>query len=211
MWRKLHQTLARHVRDQLTVYLLVVLAFAAGVTAGGLAVRLLDGTQVKELNEYFFGFVDYLAGQQSVDQGVIFQKALAQNAKFVLALWLCGNLFFGFILILALLFYRGFTIGFTVGFLAKESELHGVFFAAASVLPQNLLYVPASLLAGGCAVIFSLLLLRRRFTGKDFPYRTYFTQYTLLILLAALILAVGGVVEAVITPVFMRAVAGVLQ
>jgi stage II sporulation protein M len=83
-------------------------------------------------------------------------------------------------------------------------------FAAAAVLPQNLLYVPASLLAGGGAVIFSVLLLRRRFAGKMFPYGPYFAQYTLFMLLVAVLLAAGAAVEAVITPVFMQAIAVML-
>ena len=111
---------------------------------------------------------------------------------------------------MALLFYRGFAIGFTVAFLARENALQGMLFAAAAVLPQNLLYVPASLLAGACAFIFSVLLLRRRFTGRNFPYGWYFVQYTLLLLFAAALLAAGGVVESVITPVFMQTVASVL-
>lgn len=171
----------------------------------------LNATNKKtSLNDYLFGFLDYLAGRQPVDQAHIMQKALLQNGKFILALWLCGNLFFGFALALGLLFYRGFTIGFTVAFLAGESAMQGIMFAAAAVLPQNLLYVPASLLAGAGAVIFSVLLLRRRFTGKNFPYGPYFVQYTLLMLLAGAVLAAGAAVEAVITPVFMRAIATML-
>lgn len=210
MWRKLRESLGEHIRAQLAVYLLVCLAFAAGVTAGSLAARLLDEAYLRELNDYLFGFLDYLAGRQPVDQALIMQKALLQNGKFILALWLCGNLFFGFTLVLGLLFYRGFTIGFTVAFLARENALQGIMFAAAAVLPQNLLYVPASLLAGGGAVIFSVLLLRRRLTGKIFPYGPYFAQYTLLMLTAAAILAAGAAVETVITPVFMQAIATML-
>lgn len=207
MWRKLRELLVGHVRSQLAVYVLVCLTFAAGVTGGSLAARLLDEAYLRELSDYLFGFLDYLAGRQPVDQAVILQGALLQNGKFILALWLCGNLFFGFVLVLGLLFYRGFTIGFTVAFLARENAMQGILFAAAAVLPQNLLYVPASLLAGGGAVIFSILLLRRRFAGKTFPYGQYFAQYTLFMLSAAALLTAGAAVEAVITPVFMQAIA----
>lgn len=210
MWRRLRETLVEHVRAQLTVYVLVCLVFAAGVTGGSLSARLLDETHLRDLNQYFFGFLDHLAGRQPIDQALILQRALLQNGKFILALWVCGNLFFGFAFVLGLLFYRGFAIGFTVAFLARENALQGMLFAAAAVLPQNLLYVPASLLAGACAFIFSVLLLRRRFTGRNFPYGRYFVQYTLLLLFAAALLAAGGVVESVITPVFMQTVASVL-
>ena len=57
MWRRLRETLVGHVRAQLAVYVLVCLAFAAGVTGGGLSARLLDETHLRDLTQYFLAFL----------------------------------------------------------------------------------------------------------------------------------------------------------
>jgi stage II sporulation protein M len=210
VWQRFQEAIAEHVREQFSIYLLVTMVFTAGIAAGALSVRFLEEIQVRELNDFFFGFVDYLSERQPINQGLIMQRALLQNGIFVLALWVLGNLFFGIIPVLGILFYRGFTIGFSVGFLAEQNSLRGVLFAIGAILPQNLIYVPMTILSSVCAVIFSLILLRRRFAGKVIPYGSYLFQYSLLMLIVAALFALGSIVEAIITPVFMRAVVTVL-
>lgn len=210
MLRNLREGIEGHVREQMGIYLVVILIFALGIIAGSLSIRLLEAGQVTELNDYFYGFVDYLTDQQPIDQMQILQRSLVYNGQIILALWLLGNLFFGFVIALGIIFYRGFTIGFTVGFLAEQSAMQGIIFSVGSVLPQNLLYVPATIFAGVFTVSLSLLLLRRRVAKKTFPYGTYFFQYTLAMLMVALAFLAGSLVETMITPVFMRAVVSLL-
>lgn len=210
MWQKFQDALIEHIREQFLIYLLVIAVFIVGVSLGALSVRLLAERQVNELNEYFFGFIDILAQQQPVNHSLILQNSLLQNGKFLLALWVSGNFFFGFAAVLILLFYRGFAIGFTVGFLAEQNAMRGVMFALSAVMPQNIIYIPVSLLAGVAAITLSMLHLRRRFSSKQFPVGAYLMQFTFLMLVAASFLALGGLVEALITPVFMRAMVAVL-
>jgi stage II sporulation protein M len=210
VWQRFQEALVEHIRDQFFIYLLVIAVFTLGVALGALSVRLLAEEQVRELNLYFFGFVGFLAEQQPVNNSLILQNSLLQNGKFLAALWLCGSFFFGFAVVLILLFYRGFTIGFTVGFLAEQNAMRGVMFALSAVMPQNLVYIPVSMLAGVAAITLSMLHLRRRFGGKQFPVGAYLIQFTFLMLAAAAFLTLGGLIEALITPVFMRAMVAIL-
>ncbi len=210
MLRNLQELLTEHIRSQWFLYLLVILIFIVGVVAGALSVRLLDEGQSRELNEYFYSFVEYLAQQQPMSQSLILQRSILQNGKFILLLWLCGAVFFGFVFALGAIFYRGFTIGFTVGFMAEQNTMQGILFAVGAVMPQNLLFVPLTVMAGVLSVSFSLMLLRRRMTRKQIPLASYFFQYTLALFLLALAFVVGSLVEAMITPVFMKAVVSLL-
>jgi len=208
--RSLQEVLAEHIRSQWFLYLLVVLIFTAGVVAGALSIRLLDEVESRELNEYFYSFVEYLAGQQPMSQSLILQRSVLQNGTFILVLWLCGVVFFGFVLAFGVILYRGFTIGFTVGFMAEQNTVQGILFAVGAVLPQNLLFVPLTVMAGVLSVSFSLVLLRRRMTRKQIPLGPYFSQYSLAMLVVALAFTLGSLVEAIITPVFMKAVVSLL-
>ncbi len=210
MWHKFQDALIEHIRDQFLVYLLVIAVFTIGVGLGALSVRLLPEAQINELNHYFIDFVHFLAKQEPVSHMRIFQNSMLQNGKFLFAIWVCGNFFFGFAVVLMLLFYRGFTIGFTVGFLAEQNAMRGVMFALSAVMPQNLVYIPVSLLVGVAAITLSVLHMRRRFGGKQFPAGAYLIQFTLLVLTSAACMALGAVIEALITPVFMRMMVSVL-
>ncbi|NLM52564.1 MAG: stage II sporulation protein M [Firmicutes bacterium] len=194
-----------HLQENIKVYLFVFIFFTAGIIAGSLSVYWLAAEQVEELNQVFFSFVDYLSGQKPLNQMLILKQSLLQNGLFLLLLWLCGNLFFGFIFVLGAMFYRGFTIGFTVGFLAQQNGLAGVMFAAAAVLPQNLLFVPAAVVAAAFAFSFSWLLFCRRFGGRqNFAYGESLLQYTFVLVLAGVFFVAGSLVETMVAPVFMR-------
>lgn len=208
--KALRETVGEHIREQWGMYFLVTLFFVLGIAAGALSVRLLSESQSKELNEYFFTFVDYLTERQPMNQSLILQRSLLLNSAFTALLWLCGTVFFGFLPILLLLLYRGFAIGFTVGFLAQQNALGGILFSLGSVMPQNLIYVPVSIMAGVFSVSFSLALLRRRFSRKAFPFGSYLFNYTMAMLIVLLLFAAGSLVETVITPVFMRAVVSLM-
>ncbi|HHX74437.1 MAG TPA: stage II sporulation protein M [Firmicutes bacterium] len=197
---------ARHLQENYLIYVAVFVALTAGIAAGALSVRQLSEDQVSELNRVFFSFVDYLSGEHALNHTVILQRSLLQNGLLVLLFWLCGLFFFGFLFSLGLVFYRGFCLGFTVGFLAGQNALQGMVFATAAVLPQNLLYVPAIVLAGVLSTAVSLRLLRRRLRRQPAPAGNDLLQYTLVVLLLAVFFAAGSLVETMVTPVLMRAV-----
>ena len=199
-----------HIRENIAVYSAVTILFILGVTGGALAVRRLDSGQINELNSILGNFRDYLSVDKPLNQAAILKRSLLQNGLFILLLWLCGSFAPGFIPAAALVFYRGFTIGFTVGFLARRSALGGIIFALAAVLPQNLLLY-RQLLRRGFSFSASLLLLDRRLQHRRLPYRSFFPEYTLAIFLAALFLVAGSLAEALITPVFMRAAVPFIQ
>lgn len=194
------------LQENLAVIVAVSAVFIAGVIAGSLAVRALDENQIRDLNQIFFSFLDYLHVQKPLNQALILQRSLLQNGVFILLVWLCGQFFAGFLFVFGLVFYRGFTIGFTVGFLAQQNALQGVLFAIAAIVPQNLLYVPLTIAAAVLSVSLSLLFLQRRLRRQVRPFRFSSLQYTLVILAIGLFFAVGSLVEAAITPVFMRVV-----
>ena len=197
-----------HLEENLGVYLLVIAFFTIGIIIGSLAVRSLTAQQISELNQIFFNFLDYLTLDEPLNQTLILQRSLIENGIFLLLIWFCGNIFFGFIFILAGICYRGFTIGFTVGFLAQQNVLRGILFSLAAILPQKLIYFPAIVVAGVFAVSSSLFLLRSRIQKK--PPATLFMQYTVLILIIGAAFAVGSLVEAMVTPVCMRVMVSIL-
>ncbi|NLZ38824.1 MAG: stage II sporulation protein M [Firmicutes bacterium] len=191
-----------HLEENIGIYLFVTAVFTVGIIAGSLAVSLLTAEQLTELNQIFFNFLDYLTLDEPLNQTFILQRSLMQNGIFLLLIWFCGSIFFGFILILVGICYRGFTIGFTVGFLAQQGALRGILFSLAAILPQNLIYVPAIIVAGAVSVSSSLFLLRSRLHKKS-P-AAIFMRYSALIFIIALTFAVGSLIEAMVTPVCMR-------
>lgn len=195
--------LEHHLRESFRLYLLVVACFLAGIVAGALVVQFLAPEQLAELASFLDLSLAGLAGA-SLDQRALVQKALGQNLRFLLLVGFLGLTVVGVPLVLALIWLRGFMLGFTVGFLITEKAAAGVLLSAFTILPQNLFYIPAFVVAGAQAVGFSLRLIRGRQLAFSLPLWEQFFGYVVAFAGVLVLVGVGGLVESYLTPAVMR-------
>jgi len=203
---RLEQDLAQHVRENVGVYLFVVLLFTIGVIFGAIAVKALTTEQKAELMDYLNLFLRDIAGTSQLASKDFLGHAVWSNLKTVGLIWLSGLTVIGLPLALVLLFTKGFACGFTVGFLVDEISWRGLLVAAAAVLPQSLLLIPGILMVGAGATCFALFAARHGIFSRRASFAQPFFGYTLFLVVAAAVVIAAGIVEAYVTPVFMRTV-----
>ncbi|MGE5560083.1 MAG: stage II sporulation protein M [Chloroflexota bacterium] len=200
-----------YLRANTGVYVFCIVIFTVGACFGALAIRALSAVQKAELIDYLQVFLRGLANTgEPVAGAAVLQQALATHWKTAGFIWLLGLTVIGLPAVALVVFTRGFVIGFTVGFLAEQLGYKGVLFALFSVLPQNLLAVPAILVVGASALSFSLLLVGARMQRRRFQFLEEFAGYTAIVAVACVALAGAGLVEAFIAPVFIRLFAGTI-
>lgn len=200
-----------YLRANIGVYVFCLVMFTVGVVFGALAIRVLSDVQKTELLDYLQVFLRGLAQTgQPAGGATILRQALANHWKTAGIIWLLGLTVVGLPAVALIIFTRGFVIGFTVGFLAEQLGYKGILFAFFSVLPQNLLAVPAILAVGAAALSFSLLLVGARLQHRRFQFLAEFAGYTVLVASACVVLVAAGLVEAFVAPVFIKLLAGAI-
>jgi len=204
----LRHGLAEHLRAGIVTYFFVTLVLLLGTAGGALAARIITADQKAELLKLLQTFFHSLTGT-GLSGADLLPGILLAYLKTIGAIWLLGFTIIGIPFILLIVFIRGFVIGFTVGFLVEEYVSKGLAFALASVFPHNLLAVPGITLAGVAAIRFSLLLLRRS-NGSSANLLVEATGYTILCFFAAFLLLLAGLIEAFLSPVFMKLAARLL-
>lgn len=201
---RLEEDFAQHMRENLGVYFFVALLFTVGVLFGALAVNALTTEQKAELMEYLHLFFKDVSGAHVLQGKELATQTIWANIKSVGLIWLSGLTVLGLPLALILLFTKGFASGFTVGFLVDEISWRGLVVATAAVLPQSLLMVPAILLVAGGATSFALYVLRHRVLKRRSQVPVPLVGYGLFLLVGAAVVVAAALVEAYITPVFLR-------
>jgi len=203
---RLEQDLAQHVRENVGVYFFVALLFTVGVIFGAIAVKALTTEQKAELMDYLNIFLRDVSGITQLSSKDLLGRTVWSNLKTVGLIWLSGLTVIGLPLALVLLFTKGFACGFTVGFLVDEISWRGLIVAAAAVLPQSLLLVPAVLMVGAGATCFAFFAARYGIFSRRASVSQPFFGYALFLVIAAAVVLAAGLVEAYVTPVFLRAV-----
>lgn len=193
-----------YLRENMGIYILIICLFVVGVLAGALAVRGLDESQRLALNSYFNYFVESFNDPETMNQGAIFRDSLKLNFQYLFLTWILGIFLFGYPLISGLVALRGFSVGFTVGFLVERASFRGILFSMGSVLPHNLLVIPAIVVIAVTGFSFSWLRFRGYLEKRPCSIREHIGPYTLMVFLVGLVLFLGVLTEAYISPVFVK-------
>lgn len=195
-----------YVRRRAASHALAFLAFAAGVAAGAAAPAWIAEEGRAALLGEVRTLMERAGGGPPPPPEDVLRSALAEHVlKGPVLIGFFGLSVIGAPLVLAVVFARGFALGFAAALFVDGFFLRGVPLAVAALAPQALLAAPAVVAAGAAAVAFSaaagrLLLGRREInTGHQF----FATAAVLAASGAALVGA--AFVEAYVSPVLLSA------
>ncbi len=183
-------------------FLLCLLVFALGLAFGGLATGVLDRGERLQLLTSMERLVHWETGPMALVP--LYRRALIENLKVLGLLYILGISVAGIPLVLAVLFFRGFVIGFAVAYVSQNVHWLGIATLLATVVVQNLFMVPVYLVAGTLALWFSVGLLSSRrgiARGSLWPA---FGGYTGMGVVLAVALAWATVVEVAGSPLLLH-------
>ena len=186
------------LQKNLPFYFIIVFILCLGITVGSLSACNMKAEQtvaIQELLEFFLKQV----GTLTFSSTDLIRLSVFNDILLIAIIYLLGLTVIGIPIMLALIFSRGFILGFTVSFLLKEKAFQGIILASAAILPQNLLYLPALVAGGATALSFTMVLLKRNF-GTNIRIWRVFLCYNGLMLTILTIAMGSSLVEAYVTP-----------
>ncbi len=175
-----------------------------GIAGGSLFAIFKNASDTDSLLTYIEQFISgyQLTGASKVQ---IFSLSFVNNLKTGILI-LSVSLFYILLPLLFINFFaKGFRIGFTVAFIVKCYGLGGSLFALVSLLPQNIIYLSATVIYSVFAFIQALEIRRLRKEGILYKYKSKIILNTLTAFLLFLLLTtVGSLLESFILPTFIK-------
>ncbi|TLS35667.1 stage II sporulation protein M [Pseudalkalibacillus caeni] len=209
MQSRVKSIISSHIQDHLSVYTFIVVLFLMGIIFGAIIVNSLSLSQKQDLYLYLTRFFGQVSEGEFASSGDMLSQSFMHYMKYIGLMWLLGLTIIGLPIILVMLFLKGIVVGFTVGFLVNQMSWPGFMLSFVSVLPQNVLSVPAFIIVGTASVTFSLKVMRQLFVKqRTEPILPQFFRYSLLVVTVGLILGLASVFEAYISPLLIKAVVG---
>ncbi|MDF2961809.1 MAG: stage sporulation protein [Paenibacillus sp.] len=199
-----NRSLQLYMKEHLSLYIFVGVIFITGVVFGTVMVNALSLEQKQEIMRYLGNFFSSVEQGAFSDVKASFQQSFALHIKWILIIWVLGMSVIGLPLILILDFLKGVLIGFSVGYLVGQLSWKGLLFALVSVVPQNLIVIPALLVCSVTAMAFSIHLIKHRFMTRKGAFYEPFMRYSGTILLSGALLAGVALFEAYLSPVMMK-------
>ncbi len=202
---KVNETIRRHLAENIWLYCIVVFFLIFGLCLGALTVNNINDTTKGELHSYMEGFLNITYSEGIFSPDILKQSFFFNLITFVI-IFLFGMTYVGIIGIPLIAGFRGYCIGFTVAFLTQSFGKEGYLLSVASVLPQNLIYIPATIILCVCSLCLSLTVLRNKYLRKYGEISAYIMPYSMTMLVLFVFMLAGSIIEAYLTPYIIKLV-----
>lgn len=204
MPRKIKRWLYRHYQNNFFVYFIISLLFILGVLAGAITIKIIGPEKNNDVM-LFLNSLFKAIDNNSLNSISIFKQSLIDNYKAILILWISGILYLGIIVSPAIMLFRGFALGFSVGFFVYEYGLKGFLFSILGIFPQNLIIIPGIISIASVSMAFSLSSMKKKkIRLKNNTRLSQIVDYSLIILAFSSVIFIGSIIEAYIAPIFLR-------
>ena len=198
------EVLGNSLSSNLKTYIALAVCLILGIVGGSLFAIFKNTADTDALLTYIEHFV---SGYQltGASKAQILLLSLVNNLKTGICI-LCISLFYILLPLLFVNFFsKGFRIGFTVAFIIKGYGLGGSLFALVSLLPQNIIYLFATVIYSVFAFIQTIEIRRLRREGVLYKYKNRIILNTIAAFLLFLIFtAVGSLLESFVLPTFIK-------
>jgi len=206
VWKNLGKAF---LKQNWLLYLVILAIFFLGACLGIFTVNKLPAGQMTEIRSYLDSFLNQVISL-SIDSTQVVRSVMYENILVISAVYFLGLTFVGIPFIVILVFLRGFLFGFALACLTKTLIWPGLFLALVSILPQNLLYIPALVVGVAAAVSFALFTIRPNGGYKAGLWRCL-TGYTMIMLVVMAVTLGAGLVEVYFSPWLTRLASGFIQ
>ena len=189
----LKKIIIEHISNNKKEYIIVLLMFVAGIFLGVFFINHIKEAQVDEIKNYFLTGIENLKQTQGLQMMELLKESVVRNVELATILWFLGTTIIGIPIVLGIIAYRGFCLGYTISCsILALGNAKGISFILAALLFHNILYIPAIVAIGvsGFKLYKSIVKDRKRQNIKGEILR-----HTIFSFLMALILVLSSVIE----------------
>lgn len=181
----------------------VLFFFILGISAG-VFTELMMSSEDKEgmisyLDKYF-----QLTDPSELTFSEIFMQSAGNNLWLLFIMILAGFTAIGFPAALAALIYKGMALGFSAALLVDSMSFKGVAIVFTSMVPQNLIIIPAVLIAGVAALNVAFHTISNRKFGIKKSLAESSGSYLFINAALAAVILVGCFIESFLSPLLTR-------
>lgn len=185
------------IYNNLKFYIIVIIIFLIGITAGVIFINNTTDVQKTEIGEYINNFITSLKGNFEIDRGELLKSSLLENFKLVLGMWFIGSTVIGIPIVLGIVVYRGFCIGYTVSSaITILGTQKGIIFFITTILMQNIIIIPViiSLVVSGMKLYKSIMKDKRKENIK-----LQIIRHTIISIISFIFLVLASFIEVYIS------------
>ena len=178
---RLKNIIIEFIKENIKTYLILTIIFFIGLTLGVIFVNNANETQANQISGYINNFIN----------------SIINNVGIAVLLWFLGSTVIGFPLIYVVVGYKGYCIGYTVSsVIATVGTGKGIIFIIATMLIQNIIYIPTILTLSVSGIKLYRLIMEDR---RRENIKLQILKHTIFSILMLILLLISSLLETYIS------------
>lgn len=186
---KIKNIIVEYIAQNIKAYIMLTIIFFIGLILGIIFVNNTKEAQSDQISTYINNFIDSIKENYQISKPKLLINSIKGNLYITIILWFLGSTVIGMPLIYLVIGYKGYCIGYTISsIIATIGTGKGILFIIATVLFQNIIYIPAVLtLAVSGIKLYKLIMedRRRENIKMQILKHTIFSLFIFIILIMA--------------------------
>ncbi len=192
--------------DKKVVIFLFIISFI-GVLTGALFMTVLSGDDKRLVAETLSSFLENIEPTNYISS---LTNNLIINTLFIAIIWFLGFSMIGLPIVVILLFYKAFSVSFTLSSFVANYGLKGSLLGFLYNFPHQFVIFVIYLYVGCYAIKVSIALINSILKRKTIDFKNIMNRYLLVLIISLLVVVVMTLIETFLTPYLLKIMVNVL-
>jgi stage II sporulation protein M len=185
------------------LYLFLLLVFLVGIVFGSIFITILNDQDKGAVINQIATFFDQMKSNK-IDYLGVFKNSVTANLLYIAAIWLLGISIIGIPIIVMMLFFKGFIVGFSIAAIIAKYKIIGILGALTYVFPHIIISVMVIFMMSYYALKLSFGLLRAVIERKSINFGEVINRYSFAMLLSVVVMVLASLIETFISPYVIK-------
>lgn len=193
-------SILRQKKFYVTLMTLMIIGFTAGI----IYVFFLKGNDKSLVTNNVSNFFNLVKTSNGVNYSKSLFNSIGINLGYCLLIWLLGISIIGFPIILGVLIFKSFVLGFSIAGIILNYGFKGVLGAILYVFPHQIIMLCVFLLLSFYSLSFCYKLFQNLFLKKNIIFKYGMQKYTKILIISIIVVIINSIYEVFISTYFIK-------
>ena len=180
-----------------------------GIITGSIFIVILNkgdkSLVINSIKQFFSNL-----SKDKFDYILIFKNAIISNTLFSFVIWIIGISVIGVIIVICILFYKSFTLGFTISSIIYTYKLKGIVLSIFYVFPHMIINILILLYLSSYSIKLSIILIKSIIKMENLNFKSFFNNYIQVLLISLIFIVLSSLYESFISLQILKYIAKLL-
>jgi stage II sporulation protein M len=200
---KLYQRIKQDILKDKNIYIVLLVTLLVSIIFGTLFITIIkesDKTIVLDQITSFFNSI----GNNTLNSTNEFKNVLFSNLIYILIIWLLGISIIGIPIIIFMLFFKGFSLGFSIASIIYKYKVIGVFGAFTYIFPHLIINIIVYLVVSHYALKLSLSILSSIIKRTQIDVKYFINKYIIIFGVGAITIFITSLFDIFMSPYIIK-------